>query len=200
LDEVVRCVMWHRIAAPFGVNKTKNYIDPVKLNDYWTMKADESWVKNHGEGFVNSWQAPAVIVRGLERPEVVLRQGDTLQPFVLASRYPNGAIAIVTIGRTIDRNYLTPRVDVTLKVGQNDQPFGIFGYYNSLTIQVSQPKKFSKILAQDLAGTTAEDITQEVVQNGNKFTIPGTVIERVGLSAATAGDKSEPGMVLLFQE
>ncbi len=27
LDEEVRCVMWHRIAMPFGIDKTNNYID-----------------------------------------------------------------------------------------------------------------------------------------------------------------------------
>lgn len=200
LDEDVRCVMWHRIASPFGIDKTGNYIDTVQLHDYWVMKNDESYVKGHGEGYVNSWQAPAVIARGLEKPMVTLKKGDTLSPYILASRYPNGAIAIASIGRTIGREYLTPRADVVLRVPQCDKPFGIFGHYNSLTIQVDRQTPFTKILAQDLAGDTPIDITRQVVRKGNEFTIPGNVINRVGLVAATKGDKSEPGMVLLFQK
>ena len=200
LDEEVRCVMWHRIALPFGIDKTASYVDTAQLHDNWIMKDNESYVKGHGEGYINSWQAPAVIARGLEKPTVTLIKGDTLKPYVLASRYPNGAIAIASIGRTIGREYLTPRADVVLKVARCDKPFGIFGHYNSLTIQVDQLTPYSKILAQDLAGNTPADITRQVVRKGNMFTIPGEVIDRVGLAAATKGDKSEPGMVLLFQQ
>ncbi len=164
------------------------------------MKNDESYVKGHGEGYINLWQAPAVITRGLEKPIVTLKKGDTLMPYILASRYPNGAIAIASIGRTIDRGYLTPRADVVLKVARCDNPFGIFGYYNSLTLQIEQQTSFTKILAQDLAGNTPTDITHQIVHKGNMFTIPGKIIDQVGLAAATKGDKSEPGMVLLFQK
>ena len=200
LDEVVRCVMWHRIALPFGINQSTAYIDSTLLHDYWTLKNDESWMAGHGEGYTSAWQAPAVITRGLEKPTVTLQKGDTLRPYILASRYPNGAIAIASIGRTMGRDYLMPRADIVLKVARSDKPFGVFGHYNSLTIQVDQSTRFSKILAQDLAGNAPEDITREVVQTGNRVTIPGKVIDRVGLAAATKGDISEPGMVVVFQK
>jgi hypothetical protein len=200
LDEVVRVVMWHRIALPFGISKTENYIDTVQLYDYWLMQNDETWVKDHIAGFRNAWQAPAIISRGLMKPMVSLQNGDTLKPYILASHYPNGAIAIASIGRTIGRAYFTPRADVVLKVSKNDQPFGIFGHFNSLTIEVDQLTPFNKILAQDLAGNTASDITNQIIRKGNKFTIPGSVIDLIGLAAASKGDKSEPGLVLLFQK
>ena len=199
LDEEIRCVMWHRIALPFGIDKTGNYVDTAQLHDYWIMKNDESYVKGHGEGYINSWQAPAVIARGLKKPTVTLRKGDTVQPYILASRYPNGAVAIASVGRTMGREYLTPRADVVLTVTNCDKPFGIFGHYNSLTIQVDQQTPFTRILAQDLAGNKPADITRQVTHKGNRFTIPGNIIDRVGLAAATKGDKSEPGMVLLFE-
>jgi hypothetical protein len=130
---------------------------------------------------------------------VVLKKGETLKPYILASRYPNGAIAIACIGRTINRHYLTPRADVVLKVAGNDKPFGIFGHYNSLILQVDKVTPFTKILAQDLAGNTPTDITRQVIRKGNRITIPGNVIDKVGLTAASKDDKSEPGMVLVFQ-
>lgn len=200
LDEVTRCVMWHRIALPFGINKTDVYIDTAILHDYWLMKNQESWMSGHGEGYKNAWQAPAIITRGLEKPIITLKKGDTIKPYILASKYPNGAIAIASIGRTIGREYLTPCTDIVLKVDRCDKPFGIFGHYNSLTIQVNQPVSFTKVLAQDLAGNTPEDITSQIVRKGNNILIPGVVIDRVGLAAATSGDKSEPGLVLVFQK
>ncbi|HEY9535645.1 MAG TPA: hypothetical protein VIQ77_13980, partial [Mucilaginibacter sp.] len=103
LDEVTRAVMWHRIAAPFGINKTNFYIDTLILHDNWLMKKRESWMANHGEGYNNAFQAPATIIRGLEKPTVTLPKGDTIRPYILASKYPNGAIAIASIGRTIGR-------------------------------------------------------------------------------------------------
>ncbi|MBC7399190.1 MAG: hypothetical protein H7289_04530 [Mucilaginibacter sp.] len=200
MDEVVRAVMWHRIASPFGINKTDFYIDTVQLHDYWLMKDNETWMTGHGEGYRNAFQAPAVITRGLEKPLITLKKGDTLVPYILASKYPNGAIAIASIGRTIGREYLTPRADVIIKVAGNTQPFGIFGHYNSLTLQVEKLTTFTKVLAQDLAGNTPTDITNQIFRKGNKITIPGTVIDKIGLSAGTNGDKSEPGLVLVFKK
>ncbi len=199
LDEVVRAVMWHRIASPFGIDKTVNYVDTLQLHDHWVLDNDETWMKDHPKGFNDAWQAPAIIARALTAPSVTMPNGDTLLPYVLASRYPNGAIAIASIGRTIGRAYLTPRADIVLSVDRNDQPFGIFGHYNSLTIQVDQLTPFTKVLAQDLAGHTPTDITREVVQKGNAITIPGKIIDKIGLAAASKGDQSEPGLVLLFQ-
>lgn len=200
LDEAVRCVMWHRIALPFGIYKTENFVDTAQLHDYWVIAKDETWMKDHGEGYKDAWQAPAIIARGLQKPTVTLKAGDTLKPYILASKYPNGAIAIASIGRTINREYLTPRANVVLKVARCDKPFGIFGHYNSLTLQIEQLTSFTKILAQDLAGNTPVDISLQVVRKGNKITLPGKIIDQIGLSAASKGDKSEPGMVLIFQK
>jgi len=200
LDEVTRAVIWHRIALPFGIDKTDFYIDTTLLHDYWMMEARESWMGNHGKGYRNAFQAPAIITRGLEKPIVNLQKGDTIKPYILASRYPNGAIAIASIGRTIGREYLTPRANVVLKVERSDKPFGIFGHYNSLTLQVTQPSHYSHIYAQDLAGNTATDITAQVIRKGNKFTLPGTLIDKIGLAAASKNDQSEPGLVLIFKQ
>lgn len=199
LDEEVRAVLWHRIALPFGVNKTDFFVDTTLLHDYWTMKSKETWLKSHDkEGYKNAWQAPAIITRGLDKPRVTVKKGE-LRPYILASRYPNGAVAIASIGRTIDREYLKPRADVTLQVADLNKPFGVFGHYNTLTLQSDKPIAFTSILAQDLAGDTPTDITKMVVVKGNKITIPGLLIDKIGLSAATKDDKSEPGMVLVFR-
>ncbi|WDF57345.1 hypothetical protein [Mucilaginibacter sp. KACC 22063] len=199
LDEVTRAVMWHRIALPFGIDKTDFYIDTTLLHDNWLMKKDESWMKDHGEGYVNTYQAPAVITRGLEKPVITLEKGDTMPPYILASRYPNGAIAIAAIGRTIKHDYLTPRANVVLKVEGIEKPFGVFGHYNSLTLQVAHLKPYRKVFAQDLAGNVPVDITTQIIRKGNSITLTGKLIDQVGLAARSKNDKSEPGLVLIFK-
>ena len=56
-----------------------------------------------------------------------------------------------------------------------------------------------QVLAQDLAGDIPEDITRLVHVSGDHVMIPGAVIDRVGRNAATPGDKSDPGLVLVIR-
>lgn len=198
LDEVVRAVRWHRIAEPFPIGQTSIYVDTVKLHDYWVMGEKETWV-NRKAGSLNEKSAPAIIARGIEKPLVNSVNGDTLKPYILASRYPNGAIAVSSIGRTINRAYITPRANVLIKVDSLNKPIGIFGRYNQLTIQIASPGRIKKIVAQDLAGDKPIDITKKIIIEPNQLIIPGKLIDEIGLLSATKGDISEPGMVLVIK-
>ena len=53
-----------------------------------------------------------------------------------------------------------------------------------------------KVLAQDLAGDKAVDITSKVKIEGCKLTIQGEIIRKVGLMASSPGDLSAPGLVI----
>jgi len=183
MDEVVRAVRWHRIAQPFPKGDAMT-IDPVELNDH------------------KSKPAPARIARGgLALATVTMPDGSKEPPYVLCARHPDGEIAISAITRNLNdggRNKLViPLADVTLDVGALDRPVGIFGQYASLTLKSASALKGRRILAQDLAGTTPVDITAEVKIDGGNLTIPGPVIQRVGLMAAQPGDLSDPGLVLV---
>jgi hypothetical protein len=120
------------------------------------------------------------------------------QPVVLASKYPNGAVAVVTVGRNLGRKYITKPETVTIKMTELTAPVGIFGDYKELILEF--PAKINlkgiKIYGQDLAGEIPVNITKQVKIDGNKLTVPGDVIRKVGLMAATKGDVSDPGMVL----
>jgi hypothetical protein len=198
LVEVVRAVRWHRIAEPFKINETRIFVDTAQLHDYWVMGEHETWM-NRKSGDINAKSAPAIITRGLEKPIVTLTGGESLQPYILASQYPNGAVAIAAIGRTIKKEYVTPRADVLLKVDNLNQPLGIFGHFNTITIQTKIPLSFKLILAQDLAGDKSIDVTQRILIKGDKVIISGKLIDEIGLMAATKGDKSEPGLVISFK-
>lgn len=193
LDEVVRGVRWHRIAEPFGVDNDAQS-DPVNLEDHWICKERETWM-NLEEGSIMTEEAPARVSRAMPLPVVNDTSSD--RPYILASRYPNGAVAVAAIGRALGREYVTKEVDVEVKGSEWNAPVGLFGYFKSVTIEYSSdaPEKM-KIWAQDLAGDTPVEITDEVTVEGNKITISGEVIKKVGLMCATEGDLSGPGLVM----
>lgn len=144
------------------------------------------------------------MTRGLPLPQVTLASG-SIKPFVVASRNPKGAVAVATLGRTLcpstsDREWITGEAaDVTLQVGQYSGPIGIFGRYHSLTLTFDKSLAGHQMLMQDLAGDVPQNITRLVRLSGNRMIIPGTLIDRIGLSAATPGDKSDPGLVLVIR-
>lgn len=195
LDEVVRGVRWHRIAEPFGVAGDA-CIDTVKLNDYWEVQAEETWV-NRNPGDMLRESAPARISRNMPLPEVMAVRADEV-PFVMASRYPNGATAVVTTERTLGRECVLPLVTVTVQIEDLYKPIGIFGKYKELVLNFREKVDLSsiKVWGQDLAGDRAIDITDRLKAEGHQLTVPGELIQTVGLTDASEGDESLPGMVL----
>jgi len=197
LDELVRGVRWHRIAEPFGVGS--NYtIDTVALKDYWVLAEKETWNKAHHPGDTLRASAPARVSRGLPLAKVMNPTYD--QPFVLSSMYPNGAVAIATIGRALDREYVTKRITVEQRIQSLNMPIAIFGDYESLTLVLPTKIKASDytVFGQDLAGDIPLDITKEIIFKDDKIILLGDVIRKIGLSAASKGDLSDPGLVLKF--
>lgn len=195
LDEVVRGVRWHRIAEPFGVAGDA-CIDTVKLNDYWEVQAEETWV-NRNPGDMLRESAPARISRNMPLPEVIAVRADEV-PFVMASRYPNGATAVVTTERTLGRECILPLVTVTVQIEDLYKPIGIFGKYKELVLNFREKVDLLsiKVWGQDLAGDRAIDITDHLKAEGHQLTVPGELIQTVGLTDASEGDESLPGMVL----
>jgi hypothetical protein len=91
-----------------------------------------------------------------------------------------------------------PGCDVTLPVSDAPGPFGVFGNFDSLSMVFDREMNGKRVLAQDLAGEEAIDISHSVQIRGNIVHIPGTLIRKVGLHNATPGDLSKPGLVLAF--
>ena len=144
--------------------------------------------------------APATVSRHMPLPEV--DDTTSTRPFILASTYPNGVVAVSAIGRALGREYVTKEVPVTIEGRDWNAPVGIFGCFESVTIRYPDAPKGRKpiVYAQDLAGDVPIDITAEVKIEGNKMTISKETIERVGLMSATEGDLSGPGLVVKITE
>lgn len=197
-DEVIRGVRWHRIAEPFGVGGEYK-IDSNILEDYWIFDERETWnywSVGRQKGDTLRVTAPARISRDLPLAEI---KGEIRadRPFILSSRYPNGAVAIATIGRGLGREYVSSAVDVEQQLIDWRSPIGIFGRFGSLTLVFpSLPETGIVILGQDLASDTAKDITEQVIINGNKLILSQDLIEEIGLQKVSPNDESDPGLVI----
>lgn len=194
LDEVVRAVRWHRIAPPFAMGQSDFARSTNTLEDRWTMKDGESYV-DRPAGSVASAHAPAVLARGLPLPKVDCAEPEP--PFVVAARYPNRCLSVATVGRALGRVYRTPLADVSVEGATLGRPVGVFGHCRSLSIRFEGKARPKTIWAQDLAADRSVDVTREVRIEGDVVTLPGSLIDRIGLAAAQKGDVSDPGLVLV---
>lgn len=193
MDEVVRAVRWQRIAPPYAAGTGTVALDAQSLTD--------EWVFQHGETFASDiigirvrQGAPARIARNIALPTVSCK-GDP--PYMASARFPSGAAAIGAFERvSVDKRAFQPRAHVHWSVGDAPGPFGIFGQFGSLTLAFDRQIRLGRILAQDLAGDTSLDITDDIRINRSEIVLPGHLIDRVGRSSASPGDLSMPGLVL----
>ncbi len=198
IDEVVRAVRWHRIAPAFGVGETENYADTLMLEDTWHFKEGDSWMTWLWGKEVKQ-VAPARVSRNMPLPEVIC---DGPKPYVISSKNPKGATAVATLPRvSIEKGIYYPEADVMIQIQDRKSPIGIFGSYKSLTLSFIDAVPSSiKILAQDLLSNEAVEITSKTKINGNEILLSGSLIKEIGLSAASKGDISAPGMILILKK
>jgi hypothetical protein len=193
MDEVVRALRWQRIAAPFSPGSGSVKLSEEVLTDTWVFERGETW-QSDLIGVTVRQGAPACITRNIGLPGV---DSNGEKPFVVASRFPNGAVGIASHERTqVRRAWYMPPCDVSLSVDNAPGPFGVFGYFDSLTLIFGISLHGRRILAQDLASDEAFDISNEVQVRGSSLRIPGQTIRAVGLHKSTAGDLSAPGLVI----
>lgn len=198
-DEVIRGVRWHRIAEPFGVDGVFE-VDSLKLEDYWVFAARETWYywgEGRQAGDTIRAQAPARASRHLPLPRYVATKSLS-RPYLLSSLYPNGAIAIASISRSLNRSYSTECVEVEQDMPSGYNPVGVLGRFKKLTLIYPEPIDKSRvvILGQDLATNRATDITDKVVISGNRVELSQELIDEIGLQKVSDKDLSDPGLVL----
>jgi hypothetical protein len=197
MNEMDRLVRWQRIAPPMPAGYGTYQASEKVLIDKFKFRVGDTW-KEDTWGKMITQGAPAVIARNMSLPNVEC-EGEP--PYVLASKFSNGAVCIATEGRVKpEESWYHPQADVTAEVGALNGLVGIFGYYSSLTLifEVPVPKK-ATIWAQDLLTKQATNISEKVNIEGNSITIPGKLIEEIGTAENDEGDISVPGMVLQVQ-
>lgn len=186
LNEIVRGVRWHRIAEPFGVAGDA-LSDESLLSEsrkFFTASGDVDAVTERSDAA----SAPARMSRNMPLPEITgygrnnAGEPSTAEnrPYVLGCVYPNGCAAVSVINRNIADVYRSERPDVTARPKFWNRKVGVFGLYNSLTLEYADglPDGDFKVYAQDLASDAAPtEIPFTKTATGKGITISGQTIE-----------------------
>lgn len=192
--EAIRAVNWLTAFAPpypigVGEVETTNEV----LIDTCNFAGKDTWVQNYGDREIPQG-APAFMGRNMPLPQAEYLSGE--KPYIIAGRHPNGAQAIAVLPRYRENwGFFVPPVKIQLAHSTNN-PLGIFGILEELTLVLEQPLAEKRIFVQDLAGDSATDITEECSVNGNSIQIRGNLLARLGTLANTQGEQSMPGLVL----
>ena len=193
MDEVLRAIRWQRLAPPYAVGIGEVALDTRIITDEWVFESGETFDASLVSHRAKQG-APARIARNMDLP-IVSCLGDP--PYVACARFPGGAASIGAFERSsVGREIVQPRANVRWLVGDASGPLGIFGRYESLTLVLNRPLRGGRIIAQDLAGDSPVDITENVERRAFEYTLSGALIDRVGSMNATVGDLSMPGVVL----
>lgn len=208
IDEVSRAVNWHKIAPAFKTDPSESTVDERLLTDQWVFEnlsdeIEEWWTRHHlmQEAFSDNRltkSGNARISRRMPLADVIPDQNGEV-PYVVNALNPNGAVSVATLGRTKQREYYVPRCEISLSVPKDSDTFGIFGFYGTLNLKGLSALEGASVKVQDLKGKEAYDITALVKMHGDTLTLDGNLIERIGTSAQTSDDTSEPGMLLKIE-
>ena len=194
-EDAVRAVMWQRIAPPFGVHESDFCVSRNFVTDKWDypVTKEQQWPYLGGRTIIQN--SPASISRGMPLPKV---ETDGILPLVGCSKHPSGALAVGSFPRTLNGKLNTHYpAHVTVEGANADSPIGVFGFYKSLTVIFDTPPQ-GRLWAQDLASDIAIDVTDEVKLDGNRLTLKGELITRIGLTAARDPEHEIPGAVFKF--
>ena len=160
MNEIERFGRWQRIAPAFPSGTGTYSASGYNLVDSYPHTNRDTWFKACWGKMVYQ-SAPAIMARNMPLPVVDIN-GDA--PYVMATRYPNGAVCVATEGRVKPEDqWYHPKAKITIHVRDISQPIGIFGHYENLCIKFSESLENIKyIWAQDLLAEKAVDIKSKI--------------------------------------
>ena len=192
MAEDMRCIVWQRLAPPFGSDTSaKVRCSGKTIREDWLFQPDQCWFTGPNRRYYYQ-VAPAVVTRGLPLPEVTGETGEV--PYVLASRHPNGALAVSALP-VLDqrRGSYTPRASISLEATlEPGVPLAVFGEVGSLTLRDGTDA--GRVLVQDLLGGKATDVTAWCRRTSGRLTLPGPLLAKIGRAGNPDGDDSQPGV------
>ena len=196
VSESVCALRWQRIAPPFAANRGSLSIAAERLKDVWHCpeRTGHFWPNvPEGDYYVT---APAAIARNMSLP-VVTAKGD--KPYVVCSVHPDtgslcAAVTPRTFGSAVD---VTPLADIALQGGCADAPIGLFGRFDTLSIDFGEPVEGRRVFAQNLLADAAQDVTDCVSLSGSRLTVPGDLMLQIG--EPEDPDRGIPAVVFQIQ-
>ena len=194
--ETEAVLRWQRLAPPFSVKDADFSCSREQITDsIFFSRAPSSWLK-YLEGKEATQTTPMVCARGTKLPKV-LAHGEL--PRILASSHPvTHNYAVASLKRCIDPNReLIAAADVTIYPQNNRSIIGIFGYFNSLTVEFPENiLKNAAVYAQCLLCNSAVNVTKEVQINQNKLTIPGRLLRLYGNEKSNSSTLYDPCLAI----
>lgn len=193
--EVRALLRWQRICPPFSALQGEYLTSEETLVDRLCFEVDPSWwTKRQWDTF--SMTLPVSAARNAKLPKVEAK-GE--KPVVLVSAHPQkDALAVATLRRNIDPNSrLIVPADVTVYPKSIKTTVGVFGYYSSLTLEFREklPKR-ATVWAQCLLDDTAKNITAQVKVDGNRVTVDGHALRRLGHKSCETAVSHEPALII----
>lgn len=194
MAEVDRAVAWQTCFAPaVPAGEGQVFASDEILFDVHDF-SDGQWNGDLGACPIQQG-APAVVSRGCPLPQVEYLE--ETKPYIVASRHPNGNMAVCTLHRmTGQMDFCTPPARLSLELPSTDTRVGVFGYMDRLTLICPDITPQHRVWAQDLALDRGEDITHQVTLEPGRVIIDGKLLKALGTKANKPGDPSEPGVVI----
>jgi len=200
LDEVIRAANWQEIAPAFSIAQGNSHISKQRNVDRWKFTNDQTWNQSYCDKEFLEQRAPRIIARNASLPVIQSKHDEAEYPYIVASRNPNGALSIASLGRVaVGRGYYTCAADVLWDAGELSGPVGIFGAFNSLELRFDQDLTGKRVYAGDLLDGALHDITDEVSVSKNSAVLSKALIEKYSFIAKNE-DFSEGGMLLQIGE
>jgi len=194
MAEDMRCLLWNRLAPPFGSDTAARVRYSEKsIREDWLFKPGQCWFTGQKTVYYHQ-TAPAVVTRGLPLPEV--RGTSAEVPYVVASRHPNGALAL-SVMPVIDQNKgsYTPKASVTLDAAlEVGVPLAVFGHAESVILRDATDGE--PIFARDLLGGKTQDISAACRRADGRIVLPGALLAKIGSACNTGADDSQPGVLV----
>ncbi len=193
--ETIRAVRWLTAFAPpypIGIGETRfgKYI----LTDFCHFDGRNCWISSYGDRDIPQG-APALVARNCHLPGIEYLTDE--KPYVVLSMHPNEAVSLAVLPRFSEKTGRhTPPVKITIRQHIHNPVTGVFGYLEELTIIYDAALSGKRIMVQDLADDTAEDITDKCVIADTYFTVSGSILSNIGTKANAPDDASEPGVVI----
>ena len=194
----MRALRWQRIAPPFAGGALA--ASATTLQDRHAYAPGETWYAP-ADGRTLAQAAPAILARGLAPPEV---DGDDPAgpPFVVASRHPNGAVAVATLPRS-SASASASRTRIALRLDETPRHLAVFGDARGVSVTwpagPAGPGGRVAALGQDLADDAPDagrDVADRLRLGRGTLTLDPASLLRLVRSATTPGDASPPRLIL----
>ena len=204
-DHYERALRWQRLAPAMTYLAGDTVLSSEWLEDSWTYDK-EPYPYNVGEleGKTVRQSSPQIVARNTSLPEIVRGGGayheKVYEPYVVASKNrDSGVYTIATLTRTVDgvMNCTTPGVDIVAHGLSAEKCFAVFGEYRTLTLEFDRSIEGCRLFGGDILLDDHPELTgaEGVTVEGNRLTLDGKLIERLGTECASFHDLSDPGCV-----